>query len=249
MSNVSELCVVYRDEHFLAVDKPSGIPTTAPQGGPSLFALARQLDVRAPQLHPLSRLDTQVTGLVVFARTVVANEGVLIARREGRLARRYLGFVETKPMPASGAWHWSIGIEPKDPRKRRALAPEATGPGIKRAHTSYAVRAATSNVTALDLCPHTGRTHQLRVHAAAFGSPLLGDVAYGGIKRLILETGRILSAGRVMLHCAAVRLPHPDRGVQELQLSLDAAEDMQRLWTSAGGSVESLRAATKSLSQ
>jgi 23S rRNA-/tRNA-specific pseudouridylate synthase len=238
--SADQLCVVYRDAHFLALEKPSGIATTAPDGGPSLFALAQELDREAPQLHPLSRLDTQVTGLVVFARSVAANAGVLAARKQGRLLRRYLGLVAAASLPASGAWRWAIGLDRRDPRKRCALPPEASGQGTKQAHTEYAVRASSAALAALDLFPQTGRTHQLRVHAAAAGAPLLGDVAYGGTKRLTLDNGRILSAERVMLHCAYVRLPHPDPGQRELELSSTPPGDMQQLWRASAGDPSAL---------
>lgn len=231
----SDIEVLHRDAHFLALAKPSGIATTAPGGGYSLFALAQELDPRAPQLHPLSRLDTQVSGLVVFARTAQANDGVLAARRAGHLFRRYLALVAATPDPSAGDWRWSIGIDRRDPRQRCALAPDAEGGGVKTAHTKFALRAASASVVALDLLPQTGRTHQLRVHASAAGLPLLGDVAYGGTRRLTLSNGRILSAGRVMLHCAAVRLPYPDAARAELSLELAAPTDMQQLWAAAGG--------------
>jgi 23S rRNA-/tRNA-specific pseudouridylate synthase len=231
----TDLQVLHQDAHFLAIAKPSGIATTAAAGGYSLFALALTLDPRAPQLHPLSRLDTQVSGLVVFARTAQANDAVLAARREGRLFRRYLGLVAEGPAASQGDWYWSIAIDRRDPRQRCALAQNAEGSGVKTAHTKYTVRAVSPSVAALDLLPQTGRTHQLRVHASAAGLPLLGDVAYGGTRRLTLSNGRILSAGRVMLHCAAVRLPHPDAAISELSLSLAPPTDMQQLWSAAGG--------------
>ena len=132
-----DLRVLFRDEHFLVVDKPVGIATTAPDGGPSLFALARALDMRAPRLHPLSRLDTQVSGIVAFARTVEANRMALSARREGKLSRRYLGLATARPVPPAGEWRFAIGIDERDPKKRRALAPEATGLAVKHALTRH----------------------------------------------------------------------------------------------------------------
>jgi 23S rRNA-/tRNA-specific pseudouridylate synthase len=228
------LTVVYRDAHFLALAKPAGIATTAPDGGPSLFALARELDPRAPQLHPLSRLDTQVTGLLVFARDALANRLVLEARRAGRLERCYLGLCGRAPQPAQGDWRAAIGLDARDPKKRRALPEGAGGAGVKHAHTRYRVRAASELVVALDLWPQTGRTHQLRVHAAHAGVPLLGDVAYGGERRIVLSNGRIVSAGRVMLHCAELCLPHPDPARGELRLKLGVPDDMAQLWKGAG---------------
>jgi 23S rRNA pseudouridine1911/1915/1917 synthase len=236
----ADLRVVYRDAHFLAVEKPAGVATTAPDGGRSLFGLVRELDPRAPQLHPLSRLDTQVTGLVVFARDAAANQLVLAARRAGRLTRRYLAFCRRAPAPLAGDWRAPIGLDSRDPTKRRALPEGAAGPGVKLAHTRYRVRVERPALATLDLWPQTGRTHQLRVHAAHAGVPLLGDVAYGGEKRIVLDSGRVLSAGRVMLHCAELHLPHPDPARGELHLILPPPEDMLRLWGGAGGEVGAL---------
>jgi 23S rRNA-/tRNA-specific pseudouridylate synthase len=231
------------------LDKPAGIATTAPDAGStragpragkeeSLFALARLIDPSAPALHPLSRLDTQVTGLVTFARTRRANQLALEARRRGALWRRYLGISAARPEPERGSYDFSIGIDPRDPRLRRAWpAAPAAGSigGLKAARTEYALRAQAGPLCALDLFPITGRTHQLRVHTSAAGCPLAGDVAYGGQKRFTLPNGRVLTAERVMLHCAFFRMPDPARPARILELELAPAADMQALWRSAGG--------------
>ncbi len=227
--------VVYQDAQLLVLDKPAGLATTSPDQGVCLFSLAKQLDPAAPQLHPLSRLDTQVTGLVACARTSLANKAALPARQHGRLSRRYVALTAHTPAPAQGDWHASIGIDPKDKKHRVALAEGARGIAVKHAHTSYAVSALAGPLALLQLWPRTGRTHQLRVHAAHAGSPLAGDVAYGGQKRLTLPNGRILTASRVMLHCAALAMPHPTDAGRTLTLELAPESDMLTLWRSAGG--------------
>jgi 23S rRNA-/tRNA-specific pseudouridylate synthase len=232
--------IVYRDEQLLVIDKPVGIATTQPEGGASLFTWAREHDPGAPALHPLSRLDLQVSGLVTFARTAHANRCAIEARQQGLLRRAYLGLCLRRPEPDEGDWQLAIGLDPKNAKHRRALAVEAEGPGIKAAHTHYRVHAAAGPLSALDLWPITGRTHQLRVHAGAAGSPLAGDVAYGGERRITLPNGRILTAGRVMLHCAAFRMPHPTRPNELFTLSLAPPADMLLLWASAGGQADAL---------
>lgn len=237
---VADLAVVYRDDHLLVIDKPVGLATTAPGDGLSLFALARRLDGRAPALHPLSRLDTQVSGLVTFARTELANRTAIDARARGRLRRAYLGLAARAPAPPEGEWSWAIALDPRDPKKRKALAPGERGVGAKQARTRYRTHALAGPLVALDLWPITGRTHQLRVHASAAGCPLAGDAAYGGEKRLTLENGRILSAGRTMLHCAAFRMPNPARPSETITLSLPPAADLAALWQAAGGDPSAL---------
>jgi 23S rRNA pseudouridine1911/1915/1917 synthase len=231
--------VIFRDQHLLVLDKPPGIATTQPDGSVSLSTLARELDPDAPQLHPLSRLDTQVSGLVTFARTAHANALALSARKEGTLRRAYLGLceVQASALADQGDWKFAIGLSPRDPKHRRALAPDASGQGVKAAHTRFRVQAQAGPLRALHLWPITGRTHQLRVHASAAGCPLLGDAAYGGLKRLTLPNGRILSAGRVMLHCAAFIMPNPSRAGEALALELAPPSDLSALWSSAGGDV------------
>jgi 23S rRNA-/tRNA-specific pseudouridylate synthase len=228
--------IVYRDRHLLVLDKPVGIATTAPEGD-SLFARARALDPEAPALHPLSRLDTQVSGLTTFARTELANRVALEARKAGALRRSYLGIAAKRPASDEGDWQLGIGIDPRDPKKRRV----SEAPSAKAAHTRYRVIAGAGPLVALEFWPITGRTHQLRVHASAAGSALLGDVAYGGVKRLTLENGRILSAQRVMLHCAAFRMPDPANRAKVIALSLAPPADMLSLWQSAGGDPAALQ--------
>jgi len=237
---VREISVVFRDAQLLVLNKPAGIATTAPNDGPSLFAIAKQLDPSAPQLHPLSRLDTQVTGLVAFARTSEANKAALQARRHGVLTRRYVGLATQAPEPSSGDWNASIGIDPRDPRHRVALAQGAQGIGVKHALTRYAMSASAGPLVILQLWPRTGRTHQLRVHAAHARAPLAGDTAYGGQKRITLPNGRILTAARVMLHCASLSMPHPSEPGDRLVLNLAPEADMLALWRSAGGAEAAL---------
>jgi 23S rRNA-/tRNA-specific pseudouridylate synthase len=237
-----ELVVVHRDKHLIVVIKPPTIATTAPDDGPSLFGLVRELDAGAPQLHPLSRLDTQVSGLVSFARTKHANEVALQARREAKFQRRYLGLCSAQLQPSAGAWTARIALHNRDVKKRRALAEHERGIAVKDARTIYQSFASAGPLVALHLWPQTGRTHQLRVHAAHAGAPLLGDVAYGGEKRTTLANGRVLSAQRVMLHCAHVRLPDPSALGQVLTFDLDPPDDMAALWRAAGGTDLTLQA-------
>ena len=230
--------VVYRDAHLLVLDKPVGIATTAPDAGPSLFAIARELDPSAPQLHPLSRLDTQVSGLVTFARTAHANQVAIEARKLGTLRRAYLGITARPPAVSSGDWRFAIALDVRDPKHRRALLDDALRSGasaVKDAHTRYLVHALVGPLAALNLWPVTGRTHQLRVHASAAGCPLAGDTAYGGDKRITLANGRILPAGRAMLHCAVFRMPDPDQVDRLIELALSPPADMVALWKAAGG--------------
>ncbi len=226
------IVVAYEDDHLVVVVKPSGIATTAPAGGASLTrALERK---RRGALHPTSRLDAEVTGLVTYAKTKRAIAALREARAEGRYGRGYLALATSAPEPAEGVWEASIAIDPRDASKRVALPSGGSGQRVQHARTTYRVRACAEQGVALWLTPHTGRTHQLRVHAAHVGSPLLGDVRYGGPKRVVRPDGRVLGARRVMLHCAWLRLPRAEGGAP-LELGCPVPADFADLWSSLGG--------------
>lgn len=233
--------VVHRDRHLLIVHKPSGLPSTAPDRGPSLTAWAER--AVGTRLHPTSRLDAEVTGMVTFTRTPAAAKRLVQARREGRYGRGYLALVAGVPAEAAGAWSRSIAIDPRDPRLRIAVDPGASGARVQVAKSGYTVRATVhagaGEVSALYLRPHTGRTHQLRVHCADAGSPIVGDVRYGGPRRLVLADGRVLSAPRTMLHCTYLRLPSIEDGDERVFTS-PPPEDFTTLWSKLGGDAAAL---------
>ena len=232
-----EVAIAHRDEHLLVLIKPPGLPTTSPAGmrGASLATIARGLDPSAPRMHPSSRLDRDVTGLVTFARTDRAIEALLEARREGRYRRTYLAIVRpTGVIDVAGAWSWAIAIDPRDPRLRIALAPGEHGEREQDARTRFAVRAGAGDCALLHLFPETGRTHQLRVHCARAGAPIVGDTDYGGVARIALPDGRVVTPRRPMLHCAMLALPDVERG-GTLELFADAPEDLARTWAGVGG--------------
>jgi 23S rRNA-/tRNA-specific pseudouridylate synthase len=229
--------VLHRDRDLLVLYKPTGLPTTRPDDGPCLVRWAEALDPKAPRLHASSRLDAEVTGLVTFARSQRAIQALLEARRAGRYERFYLGISAAAPEPAEGEWRWAIAQDPRDPRRRVALAPDdARG---ARSLTRYRVQSLQPLAAVLALRPETGRTHQLRVHAARAGVPLLGDRHYGGEAKRVLADGRVLRASRVMLHCARVRLP-AIAGGEPLTIDAPVPDDMHKLWRELGGAPECL---------
>ncbi len=124
-----EPSVLYRDDALLVVSKPPGLTTTSLDGGDCLVARARALDPRAQRLHPSSRLDRDVSGVVVFARTAAATKMLLAARSAGRYQRHYVGLTAGRPEPPSGRWSTLLGVDPNEPRKRVVVRE-----GDKRSH-------------------------------------------------------------------------------------------------------------------
>src|SRR5690349_14262869 len=169
--------VVHRDDSLLVLCKPAGLPTTSPSPREAtLVKAAEALDPDAPNLHPSSRLDADVSGLVTFARTPQATRYLLDARERGQYRRAYVGLVGRAPGPDEGLFDGPIGLDPRDQRKRRVA--ERSDLSARPASTRYRVLARSPHAALLWLEPITGRTHQLRVHLAHAGSPLLGDRPY-----------------------------------------------------------------------
>lgn len=237
----ADIRVLHRDEQLIVVAKPPGIPTTSPTGHDCLVELVRSIDPRAPHLHASSRLDAEVSGAVTFARTTVAIRALLAARRAGTYRRLYLAIALVAPSPTSGSWTQAIAIDPQDARRRIAVGPSQRAARAQAAETDYAVRAAATPTSAvlLELRPRTGRTHQLRVHSAAAGAPLLGDTHYGGARRATLANGRVITAARVMLHCASVTLPRIG-APGTLHVQAPIPDDFRTTWLALGGNVTDL---------
>lgn len=200
--------IVHRDESLLVLGKPPGLPTTSPDPREdTLVKAAAALDPDAPALHPSSRLDAEVSGLVTFARHREATRYLLDARERGQYRRAYVALLGTAPERDAGVLDGAIGLEPRDPRKRRVVTEGKALQGARPSRTEYRVLARSPHAALIWLEPITGRTHQLRVHLAHAGSPMLGDRPYGGPARIVLDDGAVLTARRVMLHCFALRLP------------------------------------------
>jgi 23S rRNA-/tRNA-specific pseudouridylate synthase len=177
-----------------------------------------------------------VSGLVTFALTDEANRHLLDARRVGTYERVYLGITIQEVPLDEGEWTWPISIDPTNPKLRVAGA----GRGEREASTRYEVAARTASATLLRFMPATGRTHQLRVHASRSGAPLFGDHSYQGQRRKVLPDGSVVTARRVMLHCARVSFP-PRSGGGRMRFDAPARSDMQNVWLALGGAPSDLQ--------
>lgn len=249
VAGATELRVLWERDGMIAVDKPAGMPTVPDHGGAShsLVALAAQAIGRtAGDMFVTSRLDREVSGVVVFATTRDAEARLRNAREQGRYARRYVAIARAPAdLEADRAGHiWDAPIGPgKDARHRAAFPPDtknaksAKNPNdVKEARTHWRVVARASGYALLAVEPQTGRTHQIRVHAAHAGAPLLGDSAYGGAARVTLAGGRMLSLSRIALHAARVTVP--DAHGESLVAAAPVPADLAGAWTALGGAPE-----------
>ena len=226
----SDAVILARADDLVFVDKPAGIPTIPDHGGAGhslLAVVARTLAVDASRIHPTSRLDREVSGVVTFALSSQAAARLLRAREGHSYARRYVAIAGRPPSPASGVWDVAIG-RARDPRHRAPNGKDAT-----HARTLYAAAASLDAATMLALAPITGRTHQLRVHASHAGAPLLGDRVYHGATRVTLATGRVLAIARIALHAARVEVPSSRS--EPLVVSSPIPSDLDALWRALGG--------------
>lgn len=226
--------VLHSGDGILVVDKPAGISTIADQASRegSLLALAaRAAGIDASTLHPTSRLDREVSGIVTFATSQKAAAEMLRAREHGHYVRRYVAIASKTPAHDHGIWNAAIG-RARDPKLRAAFAPNETAHDAKPSRTHYRVVATANGHVLLACAPDTGRTHQIRVHASHAGAPLLGDRAYGGPMRLTLANGKILSCARIYLHCAHVDIK---KGRKKLVFSSPIPSELRTTWASLGG--------------
>jgi len=137
---------------------------------------------------------------VTFTLDDVARRRVQQARARGQYRRLYVAIASGTLPRESDVWRWSVSKHP-DPRK---LVSEPPGSDARPATSRAVVMRKNEEFLLLALAPETGRTHQLRIHAARAGAPLLGDVSYGGTRRLTTSTGAVRALDRIALHCAAV---------------------------------------------
>ncbi|MEI6559914.1 MAG: RluA family pseudouridine synthase [Rhodospirillaceae bacterium] len=198
--------VLYRDDEVLVIDKPAGL---AVQGGTNTtHHLDRLLDalrfeaVERPRL--VHRLDKDTSGVLALARTAAAAAKLTEAFRGRTVRKLYVAVTVGVPEPVGGRIDLPLAKESGPRGERVAVSGEA---GLK-AVTLYQVADTVGEAAAyVRLSPQTGRTHQLRVHMAALGTPILGDGKYGGAGAFIAG---LESARQLHLHARRLILPHPN---------------------------------------
>jgi 23S rRNA pseudouridine1911/1915/1917 synthase len=199
-----DLAIVYEDEDVVVVDKPAGM-VTHPAHGATSGTLVNALLARGPLpgggIRPglVHRLDRDTSGLLVIAKTDVSLSKLGKAMKARRISREYLGLVAGIPRHPKGTVDGPIG---RDPHNRLKYAIAADG---KAAVTHYEVRERLGNAAELIFTLETGRTHQIRVHMAAMGHPLVNDPVYGKTDPRFILPGQALHAWRL-------RFAHPRTG-------------------------------------
>ena len=199
--------VRYSDDRVLVISKPPGLVTHPASGHESgtlvnaLLGLGGTLSgegsTRPGIVH---RLDKDTSGLLLVAKDDEAWTHLVEALRRREVERRYLALVRGEPRSASGTIDAPMGRHPVH-RRKMAIVPEG-----RKAVSHYRTLRGDGKATLLEVTLETGRTHQIRVHLAHLGHPVLGDKTYGGWSDRAAELGLT----RPFLHAYQLAFPHPD---------------------------------------
>lgn len=222
------LDIRFEDEHLIVLHKQAGLvvhPAAGNWSGTLLNGLLAHHPgaARLARAGIVHRLDKDTSGLMVVAKTLEAQTALtrLIAQREVR--REYCALVEGQPRPDAFSIEVPIGRDPVS-RVRMAVVSEASGG--RSARTDVTRVATTAGLSAVLCKLHTGRTHQIRVHLASRGHPLVGDAIYGGHPAL--------GVTRQALHAWRLSFTHPRTG-QWLSLQADLPPDLRTAWQAVTG--------------
>lgn len=182
-----KLQILYEDQDLLVVNKPAGM-VTHPSGShyqdsiSNLLAAYFREKNETTRIRSIGRLDKETSGILLFARNQVAAARLQKQREEGKLQKKYLALAEGDLSEANDSVFWkeiAIPLAP-DPENsmKMTISPDGLLPGSRNAVTYYKNIKNFGNVTLVELQLETGRTHQIRVHMAGIGHPLLGDTMY-----------------------------------------------------------------------
>lgn len=232
------LKVIFEDEHLLVVDKAAGLvvhPAAGNFDGTLVNALLHHCGgslsgiggVARPGI--VHRIDKDTSGLLVVAKTDVAHEGLAKQFAAHSIDRRYLAIVNGVPKATEGTIDAHLARSPAN-RKKIAIVEGKRG---KRAVTHWRRLNILDDAALVECRLETGRTHQVRVHMASIGHPLLGDPVYGRSNKTHGKTLRELQFHRQALHAATLGFTHP---VTKLRLSFSSPmpPDMQELFNALG---------------
>jgi 23S rRNA pseudouridine1911/1915/1917 synthase len=211
----------YEDEHLVVIVKPAGVVTHPTAGRRDGTLVNRLLGMGIPlapaggSLRPgiVHRLDAGTSGLMVVAKTDPAYAALRSMFRAHTVQRAYLALVR------GTVGHDAFAVDA--PLGRRAAKVVVDATEGRRAETGFEVRERLAGATLLEAFPRTGRTHQIRVHLAAIGHPILGDRAYGGRG----DDARRVGLDRPFLHAWRLSFAHP-MGDERVEIEEDLPEDL-----------------------
>jgi RluA family pseudouridine synthase len=220
--------ILYEDADLLAIDKPPNLPTqgTRDPARDHLYAAVQRYAAQAKRLGPDGayvglhhRLDTQASGVVLFTRSRRANEGVMRLFRDRLAHKTYIALTHPPAAdapPPLDAWQMAGPL--------RRPGPEGQGDDGRWAESACQALMRAAGGLLIAVTPHTGRRHQVRLHLALSGLPILGDLAYGGASPF---------APRLMLHAHRLCFQHPITGA-DITLTSPLPADLTAAAAAAG---------------
>ena len=213
-----QVTVVYQDASVVVIDKPAGLAVHPGPGHPdmtlvnALLAMCPDIQGIGGEIRPgiVHRLDKDTSGLMMVAKTHQAHNDLSSQIKSRQVTKGYLALVEGTPKQLNGKVDAPVG---RHPRRRTRMAVVVGG---KEARTNYKVIHQVAGYSLLEIYLETGRTHQIRVHMAYLGHPLLGDTTYGRSSSLV---------NRHFLHAFHLGFKHPVNG-ESLEFKIDLPSDL-----------------------
>jgi 23S rRNA (cytosine1962-C5)-methyltransferase len=195
-------CLVFEDEHLLVVNKPAGLNTHSPSpfAGQGLYEWLRDREPRWARLAIIHRLDKETSGIILFSKTTLANRSLTDQFANRAVRKKYL-LLTDQAVAEKNALVKTALVRLGDRYVSRPIAAGAEIAETSFAFVKHADMHGFARCALVEAVPLTGRTHQIRVHAADKGFPILGDTRYGGSP-----------ASRLCLHAAEITFRHPASG-------------------------------------
>ena len=237
------LSVLYEDEHLLAIDKPPGLvmhPSPGHGSGTLVNALlhhVRDLAGVGGELRPgiVHRLDRDTSGVLLVAKSDLAHASLSRQMKKRSMRKEYLALAAGVPKVRKGEVSFAIGRDPRDRKKMKAFRRQEPPPaGAREARTLYEIEREwfALGLTLLRCRLVTGRTHQIRVHLAAEGLPVVGDPLYGRprydrVRDPVLKK-RLADFPRQALHAERIAFRHPSSN-EPMEIVAPVPSDMTDL--------------------
>ena len=213
MKTLLPFTVIYEDENIIAVNKSSGIPVTGDRWDDSKQRLDKLLaESINTKIFTVHRIDRETSGLVVFAKNEISHRRLSLAFEERDTEKRYIAVVHGRP-----PWQeteCAVPLVPNGNKQHMTIIDKFRG---KKSFTRFILIGSAGSYSVLEALPETGRTHQIRVHAAALGFPVVCDPLYGNNKPVLLSAIKKNWRGdhldekpilaRLGLHAAEISLP------------------------------------------